>query len=671
MPLKVQVFPRRTDRVTREEELAHLLKSKFELELQDASGRIVIHANASLYGYGKEYREVDLLVFAQFDTGIRREIQTRHGNYSDSSLSQVGNYAIWFQNACWVIEVKDHDRVNVSGQTLMVTTKGSEKNVSAQSDGQKNGLRDLTRNELGVQVSPTNLIWLPNIEPANLPTCIPNLIGSRFSVDDLLMHSCKQKAPMQNSSGRSISFRCTLDFEDKQIDDLASTIERFSREAVKVGIMTRQRLERITRTLLGKQQYAQAIGEKLVIIQGRAGTGKTVKLLHIAHDLASRHAKHVQLLTYNKALVSDIRRICALSRINDTSDGLLRVDTVHSFVWKLMDQVPLFEERHRKNFLPLYEEIVETLAEAIENGLLSENDIQRIRLKEAFRLDHVMIDEAQDWLEAERRLMFGLFEPKQFVIADGIDQLVRRTGRTAWTDGLGKDQFHQAPAEKRSLRQKPNLNRFISAFCKANELEWDLQPSEELTGGRVVIVVGDYTHELHSILYADCKEAENEAYEMLFMAPPKMVLRELLPNSKEVRHFALRDIWNSWGLKLWDGTDSDIRKEYPTDILEHRVVQYDSCRGLEAWTAICLQLDSFFDWKKTQWADDGTELALYSEEEQRRRFALRWTLIPFTRAIDTLVITLASETSPIGQTLKTVANQLPDIVEWVNLGVKR
>ena len=39
-------------------------------------------------------------------------------------------------------------------------------------------------------------------------------------------------------------------------------------------------------------------------------------------------------------------------------------------------------------------------------------------------------------------------------------------------------------------------------------------------------------------------------------------------------------------------------------------------------------------------------------------------MLPFTRAIDTLVITLADPNSETGQMLKRVADENPDIVKW-------
>ena len=41
----------------------------------------------------------------------------------------------------------------------------------------------------------------------------------------------------------------------------------------------------------------------------------------------------------------------------------------------------------------------------------------------------------------------------------------------------------------------------------------------------------------------------------------------------------------------------DHRAEFPVDVKEHRVVTYESSRGLEGWIVACLDADAFFDYK--------------------------------------------------------------------------
>lgn len=479
MPLTVKVFPKPSDRQTREEELAYQLKELFETQLPGAHGKIAIHANVLLYGFSAKYREVDLLILAHFEPGLAKRVNTP--KISGETLV-VGPEDVVFHNICWVIEAKEHRTFEVSGDALMVTYNRQHHNVSAQSDGQKNGVRALFEHNLHVSMTPTNLIWLPGLSRQDLPESVPNLIGKDVTILDMLHQVCKQKFPAYTYSDRRYHSSSSSMMTAKDLTAMESAIEQISREEIHVGLMTRKKLERITKTLLGGQEYAAEIGKRLVVIRGRAGTGKTVKLLRIAHDLAKDRGKDVKILTYNKALVSDIRRLCALLGISESTTGTITVDTVHSTVLRLARLIPIIDEYRLRNFLDNYSGILETIVQSIEGGLLSEAELADLRKSNFCQEDFVMVDEAQDWPDLERRLLLSLFSPSQIIVADGIDQMVRGPARTTWERGLTPADIYYAKPERRSLRQESNLGRFVAAFCNRVGLPWDVIPNDEVAG---------------------------------------------------------------------------------------------------------------------------------------------------------------------------------------------
>src|SRR5690606_11154749 len=75
--------------------------------------------------------------------------------------------------------------------------------------------------------------------------------------------------------------------------------------------LDRKRVERITKRLIDDQQYASKLGTQLLIFRGRGGTGKTITLARLAHDLYSDRISRSLILTYNLTLVSDIKRTLA------------------------------------------------------------------------------------------------------------------------------------------------------------------------------------------------------------------------------------------------------------------------------------------------------------------------------------------------------------------------
>lgn len=78
-------------------------------------------------------------------------------------------------------------------------------------------------------------------------------------------------------------------------------------------------------------EYVAALKLKQIIYRGRAGTGKTVGLIRTAIHLVDEGQARVLMLTYNKALVSDIRRLFALAELPDMFEAnCLHINTMHS-----------------------------------------------------------------------------------------------------------------------------------------------------------------------------------------------------------------------------------------------------------------------------------------------------------------------------------------------------
>jgi superfamily II DNA or RNA helicase len=73
------------------------------------------------------------------------------------------------------------------------------------------------------------------------------------------------------------------------------------------------------------------LGQQLLVFRGRGGSGKTIRLLRLAKDLYD-NGKRVLLLTFNKALVADIRRLLVLLGINNQGfDRGIHISTAHKY----------------------------------------------------------------------------------------------------------------------------------------------------------------------------------------------------------------------------------------------------------------------------------------------------------------------------------------------------
>jgi len=76
--------------------------------------------------------------------------------------------------------------------------------------------------------------------------------------------------------------------------------------------------------------------------------------------------------------------------------------------------------------------------------------------------------------------------------------------------------------------------------------------------------------------------------------------------------------------------------------------------------------DQFVRYKMETYEEEKVnELALESFEEKRHRFVYLWSLIPLTRAIDTLVISIRDEKTKIYSLLRELYEENPDFIQWI------
>lgn len=221
---------------------------------------------------------------------------------------------------------------------------------------------------------------------------------------------------------------------------------------------------------------------------------------------------------------------------------------------------------------------------------------------------------------------------------------------------------------KECLRQKSNLVDFVNNYAKNCGMDqFLLKSAKQMTGGKVIITTKPYIDSgLHLVESEKNKQAGNSNYDYLFLAPPHMVSKVDIDGLQH-RAFSLLHAFKQNGIELWDGTSNDLRTEYSVNLRECRIIQYDSCRGLEGWTVVCLSYDKFIEYKADSFdfETDVDNFRLETPEAQRKRYINSWALIPLTRAIDTLIITLEDKDSETGIILKRLHDQYPDYISWI------
>jgi hypothetical protein len=190
---------------------------------------------------------------------------------------------------------------------------------------------------------------------------------------------------------------------------------------------------------------------------------------------------------------------------------------------------------------------------------------------------------------------------------------------------------------------------------------WDLQPEPDIYGGKIIVLAGiEYSSEFHAEIIQSAAQSGNSPIDTLYCVPPRYVH----VNQDGNRESTLARTFHDWGHDVWDGASYSVRSSYPTSKQQLRIVQYDSCRGLEGWAVVCLSMDGFFEYKTATFEPAVDADLFVDRDEQAVSFANRWMMIPLTRAIDTLVIHIEDKSHPIVGALQKVAGKFPDIVEW-------
>jgi hypothetical protein len=302
----------------------------------------------------------------------------------------------------------------------------------------------------------------------------------------------------------------------------------------------------------------------------------------------------------------------------------------------------------------------------------------------------ILVDEAQDCQVNEKALLFELHGSDNTVIATGgRDQLIRTAQENDWSQLFGK----RLDAEKITLRsvsyrQKENIILFLNAFAEAFDIETRLTvPDETKNSGRVILDCRGFNKNeipLDMIMSLQlngrdmgCSNFEN----MMFLLPQVGYVKRKKTEDKDVtidtnstilinQTSAQRRLSMNLpsDFKPIDGTVNDKRKALKNIGQDNtRCLLYESCRGLEAWNVLCMDLNDFYYEKIiSRDAEDYAETyagGLFEEgrDKYMAQYASLWCFMAMTRAIDTLYIKLSNTSNSFSQTMLGVARGLPQV----------
>ncbi len=616
---------------------------------------IVIIAGAKCYG--QRVVDIDLVV-------LINNYDWRH--YPTPAIDSIPDKTVYVHSLCLVVEIKQHqpDQVIFEGNRVAVTYRRENQthDVSGQSHQQKFALIDYIKEHGLKPPYVTNLIWLSNVPTAMLPPNINNIVGSDATWEGWLRCVQHNQQPFLFTYAKPHGYQLRAGGQD--VTNQMERVITLLNKRIEASPLDRKRVERIVKGAIQGEAtiYTHKLGEQLLVFRGRGGTGKTMRLLQLAYKLYHERGARVLILSYNHTLISDIRRTFSIMNISDPlEDRSIVVKTVHSLMGSLLSHLEITKPNESdRQFYQNYPDYVRELQRMLEAQAITRTDLDElIRSRpELFDWDILCIDEAQDWLTAERDVFYQIYGPQRIIIADGIDQFVRSSQKTNWIERVPASN-RQIVTLHKALRLKAGLCAFVQAIAYEVQLDdWQIEPDSSIYGGRIIILEGPIHHlprPLFDAVLAHHTKAGNRHVDLLWCVPPS------LARTGDTSQVA--QLLQTWGYGSWDATNDYTRGIPPLSADDFRIVQYDSCRGLEGWTVANLAMDELYDYKHTQYQAAKGTLDLADDPEERHRYAARWLMIPLTRAMDTLVIHISDPQHEVARIVRAAAATCGDAVD--------
>jgi hypothetical protein len=621
----------------------------------DASVRIA--SGVKLAGY--RVSDIDIVIAAHFP--VPRYIVPKQA-FMESSGTAVPGKKIRVRSFITAVEVKGHDasRMQVEAGGVSVRYRDGWKSATDQNDAQKYALLDYLKDlQAGNPwvfrcLVLTGIDALPSLRGRTQPAA--GAVAADFDATGFIMAMAGVNGVPVHAGEHAVS--------SGDHETMARVLSAPIFKPVIATTLDRQRMDRVSSRPILAREIAAKIGTAPIQLRGHGGAGKTMLMLQAAYEAFQLRGLNCLVLTYNHALAADIQRLLALKGIPCGADGAgIEVKTVMSLTSAWLRRLGIIAD-DEAGLLDNYERYCELANEYIASGAISAGDIAGAR-KAALDPDAILIDEAQDWPQAEASLIARLYPRERFVLADGISQLVRGNA-TDWRSAFGGTKPAVEPLET-CMRMKSGLAVFANAVARAAGLPWHAVPNPSAAGGRVILSFETYANatSLRERLCKDAHAAGNAPVDLLHCVPASEVI---LRGNQRVSE--LGETLTAAGLPIWDGVDPAARRDFARDKDAYRIVQYESCRGLEGWVTVLDGLDAFWERKAYECELAARALPEHDQPASVSQYAAhaawRWVMIALTRPIDTLCITLRAPDSVVAKALSSIAGEYKDLFEVVD-----
>ncbi len=657
--------------------LGEQIRDSLNIECNNSSGWIRIYL-----GFKTQYSrrsDNDIVIFGDLN-----------GKYKESSENfLIGTFASVIECKGHVTSFGDDKDISITGNNVEVRYRDRRTGGyywSSASDQVADCARGIKK-EIGIRIQINTYIndflWLYNLNDEFNNN--ENIFGSKFLPKKFFKKiildakNCKigtEKCVTNHPLG--IIYRAT---KNKFTTNLGNKLLFYARSLSPsylkndLGGLTRSHVERITKSKVDKSQYYSQIGNRMIIFDGGPGTGKTASLLYCSKKLCDEGNK-ILLLTYNHVLRCDLKRLLEYAEMGIMENNGVHPQSSTKFFTDIFREISLvnpgefgenFLNKDPKTNMSPYDEALEKLFNLVKKKSTNENKKILDKISHLINYDYIMIDESQDWFSLERDIIISLWTSKKIIIAQSPEQLTRGSiDFTDWTKYLPKrEDFNKLPRRK-SLRQRKVLVNFNKVFM--SDLQYQsasLEEEPDMGGGKIILCEGIYTSKMHDFISEIHAKGSEKKYDFSFACHAKL--------GNNTNGFYKSKDFHKEGIPLWDACKTDVRQLAPIGNDLHRMMFYESCRGIESWTFVCLEYDRWLEEIVTPRSYDDyrnstkqLKLNIFDaadiddEETTVRKLIARWALIPLTRAVSTTVIQITSRESKYGKLIFSALEKIPE-----------
>ena len=403
---------------------------------------------------------------------------------------------------------------------------------------------------------------------------------------------------------------------------------------------------------------------------------KTAQLFQLFRDekvkkLASFESSNVFLKDYNKVL----ERI--FEATEDLDKFLEEQDVVNKFellAWKLgLDTNVLEKDGSGKiNYKKLKSRYRRSLSAFASKRIL-------------------YVDEGQDCHPRERDILYNLFGSQNIVIANGEkEQLIRYSQLCNWNVSQNiKIDLHKYSKRRKSYRMKPAIAALSNHIAAWYEINLNIEPLETPDHGSIVLDTSiSNTNSLQTLKnFKLMGERQGcTAYESILLlshSNNKLIGDTDIPKDTTIKVNEFNNIIGSKqsvkkefefiheanaeinDVRFWESTGNVDKRELSVPgALSIRSIYYESCRGIEAWSVMCFNLDDFFEQKSNEKDADNYMLSniLLTPEQRREMYAATWVLMAITRCIENCYKQIKDPSSSIFQCIAEFKEKNPQCV---------